>query len=133
MAYNRSKRSLRFVEGILAGSVALLGFDVDSVIELTTSVTALRRLHADRGADRRARAEERSRRIIGALASSPSPSKSVSRLPVRSSPAARPEENWVGVVLAILSLGVMPYFAKSSGASPISCAAARWRRKPGRP
>jgi divalent metal cation (Fe/Co/Zn/Cd) transporter len=51
--------------GALAGSVSLIGFGADSVIEVASSVAALWRLRADADADRRAQVEAMSLRVIG--------------------------------------------------------------------
>jgi divalent metal cation (Fe/Co/Zn/Cd) transporter len=53
--------------GVIAGSVSLVGFGLDSVIELASDSTALYRLRADSDPARRARAERRSQRVIAVL------------------------------------------------------------------
>lgn len=51
--------------GIIAGSVALIGFGVDSVIEVSASIAAQWRLRADLDPVRRERVEHLTVRIIG--------------------------------------------------------------------
>ncbi len=53
--------------GVSAGSIALMGFGVDSIIELAASATAIWLLNADAYEADRERAELRALRIIGAL------------------------------------------------------------------
>ena len=53
--------------GVVAGSVALVGFGVDSAIELTASGAAIWRLHADRDVAWRERSERLTLRIVGVL------------------------------------------------------------------
>jgi divalent metal cation (Fe/Co/Zn/Cd) transporter len=65
LAYNAAEGAAAIVTGALAGSVALMGFGIDSVIEVVSSMAALRRLGADADAERRAGAERFSMRIIG--------------------------------------------------------------------
>src|ERR1700683_3522423 len=50
---------------VAAGSVALLGYGVDSVIEFVSGLAALWRLSADSDAAKRVRAERVTGRIIG--------------------------------------------------------------------
>jgi divalent metal cation (Fe/Co/Zn/Cd) transporter len=66
LAYNSAEGVAAIVTGALAGSVALMGFGVDSIIEVVSSAAALRRLGADADAEQRERAERFSLRIIGA-------------------------------------------------------------------
>src|SRR5881227_3965928 len=51
--------------GALAGSVSLVGFGIDSAIEVVSSVAALWRLRADADPERRARVEAITVRVIG--------------------------------------------------------------------
>ena len=52
--------------GLMAGSVALVGFGVDSVIEVTSGVALLWRLHHDADIGARRNAEQTTLRIVGA-------------------------------------------------------------------
>ncbi len=54
------------VAGILAGSVALMGFGIDSLIEVTSGGALLWRLHHDADVVRRQNAEHVTLRIVGA-------------------------------------------------------------------
>jgi divalent metal cation (Fe/Co/Zn/Cd) transporter len=66
IGYNSLEAIASLVAGILAGSVALIGFGIDSVIEVTASGAAQWRLRSDLDLVRRVRAERLSLRVIGA-------------------------------------------------------------------
>lgn len=65
IAYNCVEALVALVSGFLAGSVALVSFGFDSVIEVTASGAGQWRLRSDAGPVRRARVERVSHRIIG--------------------------------------------------------------------
>ncbi|MEO8562327.1 MAG: cation transporter [bacterium] len=65
LAYNAAEGILSIGAGVLAGSIALVGFGADSVIEVASSLASLFRLHQDADLDRRARAERIAVRIVG--------------------------------------------------------------------
>lgn len=67
LIWNSLEGIIAIVAGINAGSVALVGFGVDSGIELGASAVALWRLGADAAPSRRARVERTSHRAIGFL------------------------------------------------------------------
>lgn len=112
LGYNSLEGLLSVGAGLLAGSVALIGFGVDSFIEVTASVAAIWRLRVDADADRRAFAERRALRIIGlcflALAAYIAVAATRSLI-VRAAPA----ESLVGIVIAAVSLVVMPLLARA--------------------
>ena len=112
LAYNSLEGVIAIGAGLLAGSVALVGFGADSLIELAASVTALWRLRADVDAVRRERAERRSLRIIGALFLALAAYVAYDALRALTSREA-PSESTVGIVLAALSLIVMPLLARA--------------------
>ena len=66
LAYNSAEGIAAIVAGLMAGSVALVGFGIDSVIEVVSSATALWRLRSDADAEQRERTEQSSLRILGA-------------------------------------------------------------------
>src|SRR2546422_160064 len=57
IAYNSLEGLVALVFGLLAGSIALVGFGFDSVIEVTSGAVLLWRLSADMDAERRERVE----------------------------------------------------------------------------
>jgi divalent metal cation (Fe/Co/Zn/Cd) transporter len=112
IAYNSLEGIIALVAGALAGSIALTGFGLDSLIELTASLTALWRLRADVDVHRRERAEHVSLRIIGALF--------IALAVYVASDAAwalyrrqAPNESIVGIMIAALSVVVMPVLARA--------------------
>jgi divalent metal cation (Fe/Co/Zn/Cd) transporter len=118
LAYNSLECAVSIGAGLLAGSIALVGFGVDSLIELTASVAALWRLRADLDPARRERAEQQALRVIGfcflGLAAYVS-FEAVRALAVRSAPERSP----LGIGLAVASLVVMPLLARAKRAIAI--------------
>lgn len=110
IGYNTLEAIGSLVAGVLAGSVALVGFGIDSVIEVIASVAAQLRLRADADLSRRSDAEVRTRRIVGwcfvALAVYVT-IDSVKSLYLRE----EPEGSWLGVIVLTLSVMVMPALA----------------------
>jgi divalent metal cation (Fe/Co/Zn/Cd) transporter len=111
LGYNSLEGLLSVVAALLAGSVALLGFGIDSFIEVAASFAAIFRLHADRDLARRARAERRTLRFIGlsflALAGYVA-FDAVHALWQRTEPT----ESRLGIGVAVASLIVMPVLAR---------------------
>jgi divalent metal cation (Fe/Co/Zn/Cd) transporter len=110
--YNAIEGAVALTAGAAAGSIALVGFGADSVIELASSVAALWRLHADVDPRRRARVERVSLRAIGAsfLALALYVAGDAA-LALRGREA--PHESAVGIALAAASLLVMPLLARA--------------------
>ena len=65
LAYNSLEAIVSLILGAMAGSISLVGFGADSVIEVSSSVVALWRLRADADLVRRARVEAVTLRLIG--------------------------------------------------------------------
>lgn len=110
IAWNSAECAVALGAGFLAGSIALVGFGFDSAIEVASSLAAVWRLARDPDPERRERAERRTLRIIGAcflLLAAYVLSEAVEALWARHAP----ERSIVGIVLAALSLGVMPALA----------------------
>ncbi|MFL5619652.1 MAG: cation transporter [Gemmatimonadaceae bacterium] len=112
IGYNVLEAVVALAAGIVSGSVALVGFGLDSVIEVTASGVAQWRLRADLDAVRRERVERATLRIIGwsflALAAyvvADSANALLRREP--------PERSVVGLVLLALSAIVMPILARA--------------------
>jgi divalent metal cation (Fe/Co/Zn/Cd) transporter len=97
--------------GLMAGSIALVGFGVDSAIEVTSSGAALWRLARDRDETARERAEHQTLRIIGisflALAAYVGWEAVASLIRKEA-----PEASRMGIVLAALSVAVMPVLVR---------------------
>lgn len=57
VAYNSLEGLISIIAGLIAGSVSLVGFGLDSIIEVTSGAALLWRLHHDRNESRRAAVE----------------------------------------------------------------------------
>ena len=110
IGYNALEALLSVGAGLAAGSVALVGFGLDSVIEVGSSVAALWRLGADASPAARIRAERGALRIIGAcfLLLAVYVLVDASRTLWQRLP---PEESPLGIGIASASLVVMPLLA----------------------
>ena len=112
ITYNSLEGIIAIGAGVVSGSVALVGFGFDSLIEVTSGVTLLWRLRADVDEDRRERVEAISLRIVGvcfvvlAIYVSYDSVKSLMR-------REAPEESVVGIGLAAVSLVVMPLLVRA--------------------
>lgn len=112
IAYNSLEGGVAIVAGALAGSIALTGFGLDSLIELAASLTALWRLRHDTNPRQRERAERLSLHVIGALF--------VALATYVAAEAGwalyrrqAPSESIAGIVIAALSVVVMPLLARA--------------------
>ena len=112
IAYNSLEALLSIGAGLLAGSVALVGFGFDSVIELGSSVAGLWRLRADALPAQRTRVERHALRFIGicflVLAVYVLIDASQTLLARK-----RPDESIIGIGVAASSLVVMPLLARA--------------------
>ena len=112
LGYNSLEGLIAIGAGVLAGSVALVGFGIDSVIEVLASVAAQWRLRADFDPTRRHEVERITHRIIGisflALAGYVAYDSGMSLYR-----GERPAESRVGIALAALSLIVMPLLVRA--------------------
>lgn len=112
IAYNSLEGLIAIVAGLIAGSIALVGFGFDSLIEVTSGVALVWRLNADVEEARREQVEAVALRIVGvlflALAVYVS-YESIRSLWSRESP----NESVPGIVLATTSLIVMPLLVRS--------------------
>lgn len=112
IGYNSLEGLIAVAAGLLAGSIALVGFGFDSLIEVTSGAVLLWRLHADLDEKRRERVEAISLRIVGAcfvLLAIYVSYDSVKSLIRREAP----QESIVGIVLAAASLIVMPLLVRA--------------------
>src|SRR3989449_6110094 len=113
VGYNALEGIVAIVAGITAGSVALTGFGIDSVIEVTSGVVLWWRLKAELGAARVGPAvEARAARWAGVLLLALAV-YIVAESGRRLLTADRPGESVVGIVLMVLPLIVMPLLARA--------------------
>lgn len=111
LGYNSLEGLIAIAAGLTAGSIALVGFGLDSVIEVSASLAALWRLYRDTDERHRARAEQATLRIVGALFLALATYVTVDATLALYTRTA-PDESIVGIVLAALSLAVMPLLAR---------------------
>ena len=112
VCYNALEGIASITAGALAGSISLVAFGADSFIEVASGSAALSRLSAELDDERRERAERRSRRFIGwlfVLLAVYVAADAVSTLWRREAPA----ESIAGIVIASLSVIVMPLLARA--------------------
>jgi divalent metal cation (Fe/Co/Zn/Cd) transporter len=97
--------------GIAAGSLSLVGFGVDSLVELASGMAVLWRMNVDHNAEHRERNEKRALQLVGwsflALALYLILESIVSFVEKKA-----PEHSVVGIVIAALSLIVMPLLSR---------------------
>jgi len=65
VAWNSIEAAVSIVAGLIAGSVSLVGFGLDSVIEVASGAALLWRLHQDANASRREHVERSTLKIVG--------------------------------------------------------------------
>ena len=112
IAYNSLEGLISIIAGIVAGSVSLIGFGLDSVIEVTSGAALLWRLHHDLNQSRREQVERTTLRIVGACFVALAVYvlwESGSALIYHESP----ERSIPGIVIAAISVVVMPILAKA--------------------
>lgn len=112
IGYNSLEGLIAVGAGLLAGSIALVGFGFDSLIEVTSGALLLWRLHADVDEVKRERVEAISLRLVGicfiVLALFVTQDSVWSLLKHKA-----PDESVVGIVLAVVSLVVMPLLVRA--------------------
>lgn len=107
IGYNCIEGLVAIIGGILAGSIALIGFGFDSVIEVVSASILVWRLHADQDEERRERIESMALKAVGicflvlALYVAYDSITSLVR-------HQAPDESILGIGLAITSLIIMP-------------------------
>lgn len=112
IAYNSLEGFIAVIAGLLAGSIALVGFGFDSLIEVTSGAALLWRLYSDADESRRKRIESITLRIVGAcflLLAAYVSYDSIKSLIWRKAP----KESIPGVALAIASVIVMPLLVRA--------------------
>ena len=112
IGYNTIEAVVSLGAGLVAGSVALIGFGVDSAIEVTASVAAQWRLRSDRDSARRERVEWLTRRVIGGSFLALSAYVAVDSVMTLWQREA-PEPSVVGLGILVLSAFVMPVLARA--------------------
>ncbi len=112
VGYNSLEGVIAIAAGLFAGSIALVGFGFDSAIEVISGCALLWRLYGDADESRRERLEQRALRIVGVsffLLGAYVTYDAVKSLVRREAP----EESIVGIVLAAVSVLVMPLLVRA--------------------
>jgi divalent metal cation (Fe/Co/Zn/Cd) transporter len=112
VAWNLLEAAVALVSGAVAGSIALIGFGLDSLIEVSSGGVLLWRLSADRDEERRETVERKALKLVGLsliLLAAYVAGDSVFSLVWRTAP----ERSLPGIALAIASLIAMPLLARA--------------------
>ena len=112
IAWNFLEGLVALIAGALAGSISLLGFGIDSFIEVASGATLLWRMAVDSEEHTRERNERLSLRIVGVsflLLSTYIAYESITDLVYRKAP----EHSLPGIILAGVSLIVMPTLSRA--------------------
>ena len=112
IAWNSLKAIAAVAGAILAGSISLVGFGVDSFIEVTSGAALLWRMSVDAEEHRRERIERVTLRIVGACFLSLAAYvgyEAASNLVEKKAP----EHSLPGIILACVSLVVMPLLSRA--------------------
>jgi divalent metal cation (Fe/Co/Zn/Cd) transporter len=112
VAYNSAEGLVSIVAGLIAGSVSLVGFGLDSIIEVASGAALLWRLHHDLDRSRRQQVERATLRVVGwcfvALALYILYESGSTLIGHKA-----PERSLAGIIVAAVSLVVMPLLARA--------------------
>src|SRR5271166_4865104 len=112
LAWNGFEAAVALASGLLAGSVALVGFGLDSVIETVSAGILLWRFRADADVERREIAERTAHRLVGVcflLLAVYVAVESMRALWIK----ALPERSLPGILIAVAAVIVMPVLARA--------------------
>jgi divalent metal cation (Fe/Co/Zn/Cd) transporter len=112
IAWNGFEAVVALVSGLMAGSIALVGFGLDSVIETISAGVLLWRLRADLDIRARERAERTARRLVGVcflLLAAYVGIESLRALWIK----AQPERSLPGILIAVAAVIVMPLLGRA--------------------
>lgn len=112
IAWNSVEAAVAILSGLLAGSVALVGFGLDSFIEVTSGAALLWRLHRDGSVASRERAEHLSLRIVGSCFLLLAAYVTVDSLDALITGRA-PERSLPGMIIAVAALIAMPLLSRA--------------------
>lgn len=109
VGYNTLEGLIALIAGFVAGSIALVGFGLDSAIEVTSGGALLWRLHSDAKHERQ-KSEATALRIVGfcfLVLAAYVGYEALASLALKKPP----EHSFTGIILAAVSLIVMPVLA----------------------
>jgi divalent metal cation (Fe/Co/Zn/Cd) transporter len=112
VGWNVVEGAVAVLAGLLAGSVALVGFGVDSAIESSSGAVLLWRLRAEQTGKNIERAEQTALKLVGAsllLLAAYVTFDAIKTLVT----SEQPQRSILGIALSVLSLIVMPLLAKA--------------------
>jgi divalent metal cation (Fe/Co/Zn/Cd) transporter len=112
IAWNGFEAAVALFSGLMAGSIALVGFGLDSVVETLSAAVLLWRLRADLDIGARERAERIARRLVGVcflLLAAYVGIESVRALWIK----AQPERSLPGILIAVAAVIVMPLLGRA--------------------
>lgn len=112
LLWNSIEALVSVIAGLFAGSIALVGFGFDSVIECTSGAILIWRLRSDVDPHRRERVENQSRTIVGIcflLLAVYVAHGAITTVVYR----RNPEHSVPGILIAIASVVVMPLLARA--------------------
>jgi divalent metal cation (Fe/Co/Zn/Cd) transporter len=111
IGWNLLEGLVAIISGVMAGSISLIGFGLDSLIEVSSGSALLWRLHLD-APELRERAEAVTLKIVGVcfIALAAYIGFDAAKSLIRREP---PEASFVGIGLTVLSLIVMPLLARA--------------------
>ena len=111
IGWNALEGLVAVIAGVFAGSISLVGFGIDSFIEVTSGAALLWRMSVDADVQRRERNERRALKVVGAcflaLAVYITYESAMDLWSKRA-----PEHSIPGIVLACVSLVVMPLLSR---------------------
>lgn len=112
ISYNSVEGLVSIIAGMIAGSVSLIGFGLDSLIEVTSGAALLWRLHRDLDRSRREQVERITLRIVGGCFIA------LALYILYESGSAligheAPERSIPGIIIAAVSVVVMPLLARA--------------------
>jgi len=132
IGWNTLEGLVAVIAGAVAGSVSLVGFGTDSLIEVISGTALLWRMGADADAESRERKERLSLRIVGtcflvlaAYVTFESVSDIVKKTPLST---ALPESSW-----RAFRSSLCPFYLAPKERSEPNLEAERWRRTHGKP
>jgi divalent metal cation (Fe/Co/Zn/Cd) transporter len=112
LAWNGLEAAVALAAGVVAGSVALIGFGLDSVIETVSAAILWWRFRADADPERRERAERIAHRLVGVCFLLLAAYVAVESLRALWSKAL-PERSLPGILIAAAAVIVMPLLARA--------------------
>ena len=112
LGWNLLEAAVAVGAGVVSGSIALVGFGVDSAIEMSSGAILLWRLASDREEEKRERIEARALKLVGVslLALAVYVAAEAARSLIE---REAPHPSYVGIAIAAAALFVMPLLARA--------------------